>query len=189
MAINPFRSELDMNQIFQRSFDEPNDRIRVDAQVNAALSGELSVEIDAADGDNISIANADGSKKASITTVGLKNGLDVFVAGGDISITGTVTVEGSDNGVEHTRITVNDSAPVEISAALAGGRDAVSIRILSNVPVYFGSNTVTGEAGADPGYPKYYREEIILDAKSSVTTKLYAICDSGQSAELALIEI
>lgn len=77
---NPNRGNLDQTQIMQRAFDEAADKLRVDASVSiASISGDVAVEIDAADGDNIAIANADGSKKASITTVDAKNGLDVNV--------------------------------------------------------------------------------------------------------------
>lgn len=49
------------------------------APIIDGVTGEVNIEVDAADGDNVSIANADGTKKASITSLGSKNGLDVVV--------------------------------------------------------------------------------------------------------------
>jgi hypothetical protein len=58
MAINPNRTVLDSNQIFQRSFDETEDRIRVDAEVTATI-GTVEVIITDTD-DSIKIGNGSG---------------------------------------------------------------------------------------------------------------------------------
>lgn len=83
--------QLDSNQILQRGFDESTDRHRVDANVTIDIGAtELQVEVDAADGDNIAIANEDGSKKVTVTTIGPKEALDVNIANDtpiDVSIT------------------------------------------------------------------------------------------------------
>jgi hypothetical protein len=52
----PKPTKLDQTQILQGSFDEDTGRLRVDAAVSATI-GTLSVEIDAADGDNIAISD------------------------------------------------------------------------------------------------------------------------------------
>lgn len=72
-------TQLSANQVLTQSFDESKDRLRVDAEITASIDADLQVEIDAATGDNIAIANADGSKKATITTLSGKNGLDVNI--------------------------------------------------------------------------------------------------------------
>lgn len=80
VPVNPNKGNLDSTQILQRSFDELTDKIRVDASVTiTGIDTEVAVEIDAADGDNIAIANEDGSKKVTVTTVGSKEALDVNV--------------------------------------------------------------------------------------------------------------
>lgn len=76
--VNPNRGNLDQTQILQRAFDESTDKLRVDSSVSiTSITGDVAVEIDAADGDNIAIS--DGVNQATITPVGPKNGLDVNV--------------------------------------------------------------------------------------------------------------
>lgn len=75
MAINPDRTLLDMNQILQRAFDQSNDKLRVDAVVS--LDGTVSEVVISHTDDSIRLG--DGTKLASLTTVGGKNGLDVNV--------------------------------------------------------------------------------------------------------------
>jgi hypothetical protein len=80
MAQNPNPSHLDHQQILQRVFDAANDALRTDATIQVdTLNANLTVDIKAADGDNIAIANANGSLVTTITTNGSKNGLDVNV--------------------------------------------------------------------------------------------------------------
>jgi hypothetical protein len=80
-------SQLDANQCIQQAFDETQDKLRVDASVSVTeIQGEVSVEVDAADGDNIALYNADGSKKVTVSTVSGKEALDVNVVN---SITGS----------------------------------------------------------------------------------------------------
>lgn len=75
-------TQLSANQCIQQAFDETQDKLRVDASISVTqIVGEVSVEIDAADGDNISIASPDGSKKVTVTTIGSKEALDVNIVG------------------------------------------------------------------------------------------------------------
>lgn len=68
MADNNFPyTNLDGNQIIQRSFEEATDRIRVDAEVTATI-GVVDVNINADDGDNIAIS--DGTNTVSVTPAG-----------------------------------------------------------------------------------------------------------------------
>jgi hypothetical protein len=68
-------TNLDQNQILQRSFDESQDRLRVDAEVTAVI-GTVECVIDASSGDNISISdgndtlgvNPDGSINVNVVT-------------------------------------------------------------------------------------------------------------------------
>lgn len=77
---NPNRSQLDQEQIIQRVFDESTDKLRVDSSISVtSITGDVTVDIDAATGDNIALANEDGSTKVTVTTIGSKNGLDVNV--------------------------------------------------------------------------------------------------------------
>lgn len=90
--LSPLNTKLDMEQVIRRAYDEPNNRLRVDASVTATI-GTVNVIIDAASGDNIAIAdpatgfvlkpNSDGSINVVFngvtTSVGdySKTGLDV----------------------------------------------------------------------------------------------------------------
>lgn len=136
---NPNRSLLDQNAIFQRSFDETTDRIRTDASVTvSAITAEVSVEIDAADGDNIAIANEDGSKKVTITTDGAKNALDVSI----INPPSVITVFSPN--IQNISI---PTAGVEQSAIIPASSKRFSIRLrdLSVIQVSY----VSGQSGSN----------------------------------------
>jgi len=74
MGSNP-RSLLNEQQIIQKCYDAPNDRLRVDAQYSATLSGALEVAISApgdtiaiSDGTDILQVNPDGSINVNIVS-------------------------------------------------------------------------------------------------------------------------
>jgi hypothetical protein len=62
-------TKLDFEQVIRRTYDEEANRLRVDAEVTATI-GTVEVAIDAASGDNISIANQDGSNSMVVHTDG-----------------------------------------------------------------------------------------------------------------------
>src|SRR6478609_5561251 len=57
---NIITSKLDPGHIIRRSYDDDKNRIRVDAEVEAVIA-PVDVAIDAADGDNIAIADPTGT--------------------------------------------------------------------------------------------------------------------------------
>lgn len=71
--VNPNRSLLDSQQILQRAFDESADKIRTDATITGSFTGDIQCEIDAADGDNIAIADQSGSNYLNINADGSIN--------------------------------------------------------------------------------------------------------------------
>ena len=76
--VNPNRGNLDPTQILQRAFDETTDKLRVDSSVSISeIQGEVSIELDAADGDNVAIS--DGTNQVTTTVIGADVGLDVNV--------------------------------------------------------------------------------------------------------------
>ena len=82
-------SQLDANAIFQRVFDEINDRLRVDAAVTVTLG---TVEVIITDvNDSIKIGDGSGLNFATVTTVGPKKGLDVNLIGGVLSLVDSTT--------------------------------------------------------------------------------------------------
>jgi hypothetical protein len=70
MAVNPNPSKLDQTQIFQRAFDEGEERLRVDAEISASI-GTIEIAIDAAAGDNIAIS--DGTDQLEVNSDGSIN--------------------------------------------------------------------------------------------------------------------
>lgn len=100
--VNPNLGSLDQTQIMQRAFDETTDRLRTDAEVTGSFTGTIECEIDAASGDNIALANEDGSKKVTVTTVGAKEALDVNIAASEpltIDTTGLATEAKQDDQI------------------------------------------------------------------------------------------
>lgn len=74
MAQNPNPSSLDQGQIIQRVFDKDNDSLRVDANVQIdTIDANLTIDIKAESGDNISITNADGTNPLVINPDGSIN--------------------------------------------------------------------------------------------------------------------
>jgi hypothetical protein len=118
----PINSKLDADQVLRRAYDEPNNRLRVDAQVTATI-GTINVVIDAASGDNIKISDGvdtldinpdgsinvkttinhttsstrlgDGTNLITSTAAGLKQGLDVNVI--NQTNGSTIITDGTDN--------------------------------------------------------------------------------------------
>lgn len=179
MALNPTPSLLDQQQILQRSFDKDNDSLRTTANVTATITGDVVVDIDAATGDNIALANADGSKKVDVQTVGSVNALSVNVENAI-----TTTPSGLSTDIKPQRITVTDVATKIPGTALVG-RNAISVRVWGANIVFFGDNTVT----AANGYPKFQYEEIYMDIQANPSVELYGICEAGKSCEVAVLEL
>jgi hypothetical protein len=74
----PIQSDLDTSQVLNRVFDEPNGRLRVDANATLTTSGQLEVVIDHTED---SIRLGDGTSFITSTTSGGKVALDVNVIG------------------------------------------------------------------------------------------------------------
>lgn len=63
-------------QVLRRSFDETQDRLRVDAEITATI-GAVEVDISAADGDTVALS--DGTNNVTLTQSSGKTALDVNV--------------------------------------------------------------------------------------------------------------
>lgn len=179
MAKNPLITLLDPGQIVKRVYDESQDRIRVDAQVTATMSGSQEVVISQYDD---SIAIGDGSNLFTGTDVNAKHGLDVNVIGGVVS--GEFTSSGLGKGLRSQRIIVTDQ-PTKVPLIPLADRNGMSIRIWGSNFVYFGNSDVT----VNEGYPKRQYEEIVLDVKDNAAVELYAVCDPGLTCELRIMEL
>lgn len=177
MAKNPNVTLLDPGQIAKRVYDESEDRIRVDAQLN--IGGSSDIVITHLD-DSIKIG--DGTKLVTATTVSGKNGIDANIIGGVVS--GNFTSAGLQTGLKTTVMTVTSTAQALPVTPLAN-RNSLSVRIIGSNTVYFGDSNVT----SSNGYPKYQNEEISLDIKDNSAVYLYAICAGGQTSEVRILEL
>lgn len=176
--LNPGQGNLSSEQILQRSFDETKDQIRTDASFSGSISGEIDCEIDATDGDNIALANEDGTK-VTTTTSGAKEGLDVNVLN-QLETQPT----GLSMSIKNTVMTATATAQ-KVPATALSDRNTMSVRVMGASTVYFGGLGVT----ALTGYPKFQYEEIIVDIKDNPSVDLYVICELGNTCELRIIEI
>lgn len=181
MAIptNPGLGNLDQTQIMQRVFNENTDRLRTDAEVTGSFTGDINCEIDAVDGDNIAIANADGSLKATLSIVDGKNAIDVNVAN---------QIQSEPTGLSkaiRTTVLIIDQTPQRVPTASLLDRNTMSIRVMGTNTVYFGGSTVN----VSVGYPKFQFEEIIADIKDNPSVDIWAVCETGKTCEIRILEI
>jgi len=169
MAINPNRSNLDFNQIFQRAFDEPNDRIRVDAEVTATI-GTTEVIISHL---NDSIRLGDGTDFLTSTTVGSDVGLDVNLIGGTVS--GTFTSSGLQTAGKVTEVTLDSVTWTALPPTPLVNRNAIRIQNVGGVQLKLNySSGIVGYVGMvlSDGNEVFYdiTDTIIIYAKASSGT-------------------
>jgi hypothetical protein len=129
---------LDADQVLRQSFDESEDRLRVDAQVTATIA-VLEVDISAADGDNIAIS--DGVKNVTISTEGAKNALDVKLAGDtvvQIEDSQGNAIESTDGALhvllQNTELEINLDAATD-SVAIGDGTNLLSVNANGSINV------------------------------------------------------
>lgn len=132
MAKNPSPSELDAQHIFRRSFDDATDRLRVDSTVSGTFTGELSMEIDAADGDS---AVAVGTENGAVG--GTQHALKV---GADLNL------RTKDEAANTSLTSIDAKLPVLLSSAPASdtGQSAIAVRIISQLGAGSGGGSSGG---------------------------------------------
>lgn len=175
----PPPSLLDFEQILPAAFDEANGVLRTSATLVA--TGESSIIISQTD-DSIRIG--DGVDLFTGTAAMGKIGLDVNVIGGTSSVTGQISFSGLSTGLSTQAIMITD-VPTKVPAIPLANRNAMSVRVWSNVTIYFGDSTVSPEQG----YPKLYKEEIILDISDTSAVDLWAICDLGVTGQVRILQL
>lgn len=164
---------LDQNQILQRVFKESEDKLRVDATVSIAPGSITLTDVD----DSIAIGDGTG-KHVTVTTIGAKNGLDVYIEGGVIA-QGGLSV-----GIKTTSILVTD-VPTKLPTTPLTNRNSMSVRIWGANTVFIGESSVT----AADGYPKLQYEEFSIDIKDNLAVNLYGICESGKTCVVKIFEV
>lgn len=170
--------DLDYEQVITNIYDQVNNRIRVDSALTLST---VSQEVIISHTDD-SISLGDGTNLITATVVGPDVGLDVNVVGGVVS--GTFSFSGLSTDLRTQAITVTDS-PTKIPTTALANRNSISVRVWGSSTVYFGDTSVD----VSNGYPKLYSEEIILDIKDNASVELWAVCDTGQSCEVRIMEV
>jgi len=172
---NPNRSSLDLQQILQRVFENDTDRLRTDA-IATIEGGKFEVIISDID-DSIKIGDGSGHY-VSVSNILTKTGLDVNIIGGIVSTSGLSA------GLKNTTMVVTDVAQ-KIPAIPLTNRNGISVRVLGINTIFIGNSSVT----YINGYPKYQREEVMLDIKDTAAVELWAVCEPGKSCEIRILEV
>lgn len=173
------KTHISANQVLQHAYNEATEKLKVEADIVATIPAAQQVEISQLD-DSIRIG--DGTTLFTGTTIGPDTGLDVNVLN---SI--TTTPVGLSTDIRQQRVTVGDVA-TKVPASPLSGRNTITIRILGTSVVYIGDSSVT-TTGATGGYPKFQYEEVIVDVRDNASVEIYAICATGESCELAILEL
>lgn len=100
------------------------------------------------------------------------------------SATGSFSQTGLSLGMAVSAVTVTDVAS-KVPLTPLVGRNTMTVRVWGSNTVYFGDSTVT----AASGYPKLQYEEISIDIKDASPVELWAVCASGLTSEVRVLEV
>ena len=123
--LSPLNTKLDADQVIRRSYDEPNNRLRVDAQVSATI-GSVDVIIDAASGDNIAIS--DGTNNLLINPDG-----SITVDVGNITISHTDDSIKIGDGTDFLAVNPDGSINVNVNNVTAQGSNKIVYNEVTSV--------------------------------------------------------
>lgn len=177
----PPSTKLDSSQVLQHSFDDATGSLRTTATATV-VGGDISVEMSNTE-DSVAIGTP--TDLFTSTDIGAKVALDVNVAN---TISATAVPGGLSTNLKTTRVIVSD-VPQKVPGSALANRNTLSIRVLGAPTVYFGSSTVTNSTGLNPGYPKFQYEEIFADVKDNSAVEFWAVCDTGLTCEIVIMEI
>jgi hypothetical protein len=62
----------------------------------------------------------------------------------------------------------------------------MSIRVWGDQTVYFGEDVTVSSSN---GYPKTTLEELALDIKENPAMEIWAVCETGKTSELRILEL
>lgn len=132
-------TKLDADQVLRRTYDEPNNRLRVDAEVTAVI-GTVDVIINAAT-DNIAISdgvdflgiNADGSINVNVLDISISAANDSIKIGDGTNFM-VVNTDGSINAVvELEAFTGSNPDNVQLVGSLDGTKTGTKYGFVNNV--------------------------------------------------------
>lgn len=184
----PDYTELDQNQIVQRVFDEAEDRLRVDAQVTATVSGPFDVAITAAT-DNIAIRNTSNNNELLINPDGSINtqisgevNIEVNAADGDnVAIsdgldTLAINSDGSINVITSFSPTLVEKNYFDSISSVSSGIETIILTY--TVPVGYKAYIHYVEAGGtNVAQYTIYRNGNPMAKKWSIYTQLNVDCN------------
>lgn len=97
-----------------------------------------------------------------------------------------VVLSGLSTGLSTTSIIVTDVPTlIPATANLLQNRNGISIRNMTLEPIYLGASSVN----VSHGYPKFQYEEFVADIRDSTAVYIYAICASGASSEVRIMQL
>lgn len=152
---NPKPSLLDQNQIFQRIYDEENDRLRVETAVTASF-GTVECVIDQT---NDSIAIGDGATLYSSTKTTGKNSLDVNLTNSSINFSTSPTP--ASNAVTKFKYAEVDNVPSGITTTV------ISYTVPANTKTILQRVLVAGENVAK--YQVFFNSSVIATRRTMYT--------------------
>lgn len=91
---------------------------------------------------------------------------------------------GLSQALKNSTQTVTSTSSLVTPSPLAG-RNTLIIRNNGTFPVYFGDSTVT----INTGYPKGPGEELVIDLQDNVNVQLWAVCETGRTVNLRILEV
>jgi hypothetical protein len=180
-------TKLDSNQVIKQVYDEPANRLRVDAAVSATIS---NVQIEDSDGDKLDI-NPDGSLNVNIANpmaveidaadgdnIAISDGTDTLAVNPDGSINVTGNVDASPSGLSIagriTKVSINDSSWTPLPAVPLADRNGMSIQNRTGTQVFIEYDNLKPVGDGvliNTGGERFY------DIKPSIT--IYACTASG----------
>lgn len=137
------------------------------------ITGYPQINSNPREAQNVTITNITADNKVA---------LDVAIKEGAVS--GSFTPSGLSNAIKTQSVTVTDVA-APIPGTVLVGRNSVGFRNMGPSIVYFGDSSVT----VGGGWPKFVDEEFHVDITDDTNVQVYAVCDTGQTSEVRIIEV
>lgn len=166
-------TKLDANQVLKQAYDEPNQRLRVDAQVSATIS---DVRIEDSDGDELKV-NSDGSLNVNLAGGSLD--VEIDAADGDnIAISdGTNSLIVNPDGSINVVSNVTTLDPKNIYAEILGIASGVTTDILSFTATTDGILSLVSVSGTNIA-------EYMLEVNSVIQSKSRTYFGSSLDREI-----
>jgi len=196
-------TNLDGNQVLKQSFDETNDRLRVDAVVTASI-GDIIIDAEESDiaikdriTDNLLKINADGSIDAnvSITAVGgdniaISDGTDTLAinSDGSINVSGVSTAAKQDTQITSLTNIDNKLASIDAGIPVSLGQQTMA----NSMPVVLASDQTalpisTVSLPLPTGAATEAKQDVGNTSLSSIDTKLNTLGQKTSAGSVPVV--